>query len=71
MDENSPDNPFGPNYFSMPYMNKVAFKFNKMKNFIRAERKDIVLKENEEARYIGTLLLGLVGGIALGGAGKM
>ena len=71
MNENSPDNPFGPNHFSLPYLAKVAYKYNIMKNYIVPDKKDVLRKEDEEAKFLGTLLLGFAFGVALGGAGKM
>ena len=71
MEENSSNNPFGPNYFSPPYETKVTYKYNKMKGYIIPEKKDIVRKEDEDGKLIGTMILGFVCGIALGGAGKM
>lgn len=71
MNDNSPDNPFGPNHFSLPYLAKIAYKFNIMKNYIVPEKKDVVRKEDEEAKFLGTLMLGFAIGVAVGGAGKM
>jgi hypothetical protein len=44
VDETSPSNPFGPNYFSLPYNAKLAYKFNKMKAFIRPTKQDLLKK---------------------------
>ena len=44
MNEDSPDNPFGPNYFKLPYMAKVSYKYSKMKQYILPEKADIIIK---------------------------
>ena len=60
--ENSKHNPFGPNSLHSPYEEKMTYKYNMMKEFIRMTRKDELIKEYEESRLIGTMILGFVGG---------
>ena len=63
MDENSADNPFGPNYFKLPYMAKVAYKYNKMKGYIEPTNEDVIHKQYEEGKFLGTLVLGFTSGV--------
>lgn len=44
MEETSPNNPYGPNYYALPYNAKQAYKFNKMKAFIKPTRQDLIRK---------------------------
>lgn len=44
MEETSPTNPFGPNYFSLPYETKIVYKFSRMKAYVKASREDLIKK---------------------------
>lgn len=44
MEETSPKNPFGPNYQNIPYNAKIAYKFGKMKGFVRPDKQDLIRK---------------------------
>lgn len=52
-------------------MAKVAYKYSKMKQFIIPEKADVIIKEDEEAKYIGSLLMGISAGFLVGGTIKM
>lgn len=42
-----------------------------MKGFIRPSRQDLIVKEDEDSKFTGLLLMGIAGGIALGGFSRM
>lgn len=62
MSETSQHNPFGPNSITATQQEKRIFKYNLMKEYIKLTGKDQLLKEYEQSRFLGTILLGLVGG---------
>lgn len=62
MSETSKYNPFGPNSITSTYQEKKIFKYNLMKEYIRLTNKDQLFKEYEQSRFLGTIILGLVGG---------
>lgn len=62
MSETSKYNPFGPNSISSTYEEKKIFKYNLMKEYIKLTAKDHLFKEYEQSRFLGTIILGLVGG---------
>lgn len=62
MSETSENNPFGPNSISSSYEDKRIFKYNLMKEYIKLTPRDTLLKEYEQSRFLGIMVLGLVGG---------
>lgn len=71
MEETSPHNPFGPNYHGLSIEKKIGFKFSSMKAFIKPSKEDLVRKEEEELKFVGTLLLSVSLSVFVGGAIKM
>ncbi len=71
MEETSPENPFGPNYHLLPYNAKIGYKFNRIKGFIKPTKEDLVLKEDEDSKFTGLILMGIAGGALLGGFSRM
>jgi hypothetical protein len=57
MDENSPDNPFGPNYKDLPENTKVTYKYSMMKEFIKLKPEDQLHREVEEQKFLGTVFI--------------
>lgn len=62
MSETSKHNPFGPNSLAATHQQKRIFKYNLMKEYVRLTPADQLLKEYEQSRFLGSILLGLVGG---------
>ncbi len=62
MSETSKHNPFGANSLSSTYQEKRIFKYNLMKEYIKLTTKDVLLKEYEQSKYLGSMLLGIAGG---------
>jgi hypothetical protein len=42
-----------------------------MKGFIRPTKQDLVRKEDEDSKFLGTILIGFAAGAFIGGAGIM
>lgn len=62
MSQTSKYNPFGPNSISSSYEDKIGFKYNLMKEYIKLTKKDKLNKEYEQSRFLGVMILGFVGG---------
>jgi hypothetical protein len=62
MSETSKYNPFGANSISSTFDEKKIYKYNLMKEYIKLTTKDELYKEYEQSRFLGTMILGLVGG---------
>ena len=62
MSEKSEFNPFGANSLSSTYQEKRIFKYNVMKDYIKLTVKDSFIKEYEQSRFLGVMVLGFVGG---------
>ena len=44
MSEKSQNNPFGPNSITSTYQEKLIYKYNMMKDYIKLTRKDTFMK---------------------------
>lgn len=62
MSETSKYNPFGANSITSSYEDKIIYKYNLMKEYIKLTKRDALNKEYEQSRYLGVMILGLVGG---------
>ena len=62
MSDTSKHNPFGANSITSTFEEKVSYKYNMMKDYIKLSRRDTLNKEYEQSRYLGVMVLGLVGG---------
>lgn len=62
LSDKSQNNPFGPNSITSTYQEKLIYKYNLMKEYIKLTKKDAVNKEYQQTRFLGTMILGLVGG---------
>lgn len=62
MSETSALNPFGANSLSSSFEEKIKYKYNIMKEYIKLSNRDSLIKEYEQSRYLGIMILGFVGG---------
>jgi hypothetical protein len=65
MSETSGSNPFGANSVTSTREDKLTYKYGLMKEYIRLTKKDTLVREYEQSRYLGVMVLGLVGGYFL------
>lgn len=66
LEETSPKNPFGPNYEGLTLGSKIAYKYNLLMQYVQLSPEDAELKLDEQVKYTGALILGVVGGLLLG-----
>ena len=62
MSSTSKYNPFGANSISSSWEDKMVYKYNVMKEYIKLTKRDALVKEYEQSRFLGVMVLGFVGG---------
>ena len=62
MSDTSQNNPFGANSVTSTNEEKISYKYNLMKEYIKLTKRDSINKEYEQSRLLGVMILGLVGG---------
>lgn len=62
MSDKSQYNPFGANSITSTYEEKLVYKYNLMKEYIKLTKRDSLNKQYEQTRFLGFMILGLVGG---------